>query len=74
MVEDAKEALRKYGETLDIRRESIQPLLLHGSEVPITRVRLIYEGGALKPKEVRELKAAIQEAERIVKGVEVFFQ
>ena len=31
LLEDAREALRNYGETLDIRRESLQPLLHEGS-------------------------------------------
>ena len=32
--EDAREALRKYGETLDIRRDSLQPLLREGVRCP----------------------------------------
>ncbi|MFY0583511.1 hypothetical protein ACN28S_62700 [Cystobacter fuscus] len=50
MIEDAKEALRKYGETLDIRRDSLQPLFREGSEVPVQRVRLIYEGATSCPR------------------------
>ncbi|MFY0563345.1 hypothetical protein ACN28E_05830 [Archangium lansingense] len=71
MTADAREALSYYGGTLDIRRPSLQYL---GPEVQIQRVRLIYEGGALKPKLVDDLKAAAEEAEKQVKGVEVFFQ
>jgi hypothetical protein len=71
MVADASEALRYYGETLDIRRPSLKHL---GPEVPVQRIRLIYEGGALKPKESRVLRAAVENARKEVKGVEVLFQ
>jgi hypothetical protein len=74
IVADAREALRKYGETLDIRRHSLQPLLRESSEVPVPKVRLIYEGGALLPKDVRDLKTAARQAEQAVPGVEVLFQ
>ncbi|HYO56167.1 MAG TPA: hypothetical protein VEU50_25620 [Archangium sp.] len=60
MIEDAREALRNYGETLNIRRPSLQPLLPGGSDVPISRVRLIYEGGKLKPTHVRDVNAAVK--------------
>jgi hypothetical protein len=74
MIEDAKEALRKYGETLDIRRDSLRPLLREGSEVPVPRVRLIYEGGDLRPKAVDVLNAAVESTRAVVSGVEVSFQ
>jgi hypothetical protein len=74
MVEDAREAQRKYGGTLDIRRDSLQPLLREGSEVPVQRVRLVYEGGSLKPAKSKDLEAAVREAEHKVPGVEVLFQ
>ena len=74
MVADASEALRHYGETLDIRRDSLQPLLREGSEVPVRRVRLVYEGGEFKPKSVEDLDAVVNNAEREVPGVEVLFQ
>ncbi|HYO53031.1 hypothetical protein [Archangium sp.] len=74
MMEDAREALRKYGETLDIRRNSLQPLLHQGSEVAVSRVRLVYQGGALIPKDVRELKRAVGAVKAAVPGVEVLFQ
>ncbi|MGZ3461147.1 MAG: hypothetical protein ACXU86_21880, partial [Archangium sp.] len=74
MIADAREALRKYGETLDIRRGSLQPLLPGGSEVQVPRVRLIYEGGALLPKMVDKLDAAVNAAKEEVPGVEVLFQ
>ncbi|WP_257448249.1 hypothetical protein [Archangium lipolyticum] len=74
MIEDASEALRKYGGTLDIRRDSLHPLLRGASEVPVSKVRLIYEGGQLNPKNVDALKEAVRETQKEVKGVEVFFQ
>ncbi|PTL75258.1 hypothetical protein DAT35_55890 [Vitiosangium sp. GDMCC 1.1324] len=74
MIEDAREALEYYGETLDIRRPSLQRLLPEGSKVPVQRVRLIYEGGTLKPKDVNVLKAAVKETRKEVPGVEVSFQ
>ena len=77
MKADAREALRKYGETLDIRRESLHVLLREGSEVPVSRVRLVYDGGKggeLKPQNVKVLKDAVREAENKVPGVEVLFQ
>jgi hypothetical protein len=74
MIEDAKEALRKYGETLDIRRDSLQPLLREGSEVRVLRVRLIYEGGDLRFNEADVLNAAVESTRAIVPGVEVSFQ
>ena len=54
MIEDASEALQKYGGTLDIRRDSLQRFLRGGSEVSVQRVRLVYEGGELKPHESSE--------------------
>ncbi|ATB43390.1 hypothetical protein CYFUS_008870 [Cystobacter fuscus] len=74
MVEDAREALRKYGETVDIRRDSLQSLLRGDSKVPVPRVRLIYEGGELKPSDVRDMDAALIKTQEQVPGVEVFFQ
>ncbi|WNG32130.1 hypothetical protein F0U62_48455 [Cystobacter fuscus] len=74
MKVDATEAMLKYGGALDIRRDSLWPLLREGSKVSIQRVRLIYEGGELKPKSVADLDAAVREAENAVPGVEVLFQ
>jgi hypothetical protein len=77
MKADAREALRKYGETLDIRRESLHVLLREGSEVAVSRVRLVYdsgEGGGLKPRDVNELRDAVRKAKDAVPGVEVLFQ
>jgi len=74
VIADAREALQKYGGTLDIRRDSLQPLLRQGSEVPVQRVRLIYEGGDLLPVTADNLKAAMYETKKKVPGVEVLFQ
>jgi hypothetical protein len=68
---DASEALRYYGETLEIRRPSLD---LQGKEIPVYRVRLIYEGGVLKPKNPRTLEEAMDEAGSTSRGVEVLFQ
>jgi hypothetical protein len=74
MIEDANEALRKYGETVDIRRDSLQSNLLEGSRLLVSRVRLIYEGGLLTPKRVDNLKAVVDAVQEKVPGVEVSFQ
>ncbi|HSP78637.1 MAG TPA: hypothetical protein VLQ93_08920 [Myxococcaceae bacterium] len=74
MKADAREALWKYGGTLDIRRDALQPLLRGGSKVSVQRVRLVYEGGALLPEDVDLMKAAVRETESKVPGVEVLFQ
>ncbi|WNG52700.1 hypothetical protein F0U60_31985 [Archangium minus] len=74
MIADAKEALDKYGGTLDIRRDSLQSLLRKGGEVPVQRVRLIYEGGELKPGKAEDLRSAVNETRKEVPGVEVLFQ
>jgi hypothetical protein len=74
MIADAKAALRNYGETLDIRRTSLQTLLPGSSEVQVPKVRLIYEGGKLKPKDVDVLKRAMNATGDMVPEVEVLFQ
>jgi hypothetical protein len=76
MLEDAKEALLKYGGTLDIRRDSLQPFLREGSQVPVRRVRLVYEGSELRPKDmdVDDLGAIAREVENDIPGVEILFQ
>jgi len=74
MIADAREALQKYGGTLDIRRDSLQPLLRQGSQVPVQRVRLVYEEGVLKPRNVEDLKRAVDKTRSEVPGVEVLFQ
>jgi hypothetical protein len=74
LVTDASDALRYYGRTLDIRRSSLHPLLPERSEVTVSRVRLIYEGGQLKPRDVDMLDAAVNRARIDAPGVEVSFQ
>ncbi|MFY0573979.1 hypothetical protein ACN28S_06075 [Cystobacter fuscus] len=74
IMEDAREALKKYGETLDIRRDSLQLLLREGSKVPVSKVRLIYEGGRLMPKDTNEVKRAVSVTKNALPGVEVLFQ
>jgi hypothetical protein len=67
MIADAREALGYYGETLDIRRPGLE------LRVEVQRVRLIYEGGDLKPTEPNMIKAK-HEARPAAPGVEVLFQ
>ncbi|HEX5749562.1 MAG TPA: hypothetical protein VFZ09_25255, partial [Archangium sp.] len=74
IIEDASEALQKYGERLDIRRDSLKSLFPEDGKVPIQRVRLVYEGGKLMPKNKAHLKAAVTETMAAVPGVEVVFQ
>lgn len=71
MKADATEALAYYGGTLDIRRPSLRYL---SAEITVDRVRLVYEGGALKPESPRELRSAVQTAQESVPGVEVLVQ
>ncbi|WP_375743708.1 hypothetical protein NR800_37490 [Corallococcus interemptor] len=68
MIEDASAALRYYGETLNIRRSGIE------QTAQIQRVRLIYEGGKLKPADPKASRAAVRDAQNEVEGVEVSFQ
>jgi hypothetical protein len=68
MKADAREALRKYGETVDIRRPGLE------GRVKVQRVRLIYEGGKLTPRNMNELREAVEATEDAIPGVEVFFQ
>lgn len=71
MTADASDALRYYGETLNIRRPVLKYL---GPEVQIQRVRLVYEGGKLKPKNLDELQRAVKRVQGDVRGVEVLVQ
>jgi hypothetical protein len=71
MRADASQALRYYGETLDIRRPVLKYL---GPEVQVQRVRLIYEGGSLAPKDPNMFQKARNRVEKEVKGVEVLVQ
>ncbi|ATB30801.1 hypothetical protein [Melittangium boletus] len=74
MKADANEALGKYGGTLDIRRDSLQSLLRGESKVPVARVRLVYEGGVLKPKDIDAMDAAVDATTKKFPEVEVLFQ
>ncbi|QAT88695.1 hypothetical protein EJ065_7170 [Corallococcus coralloides] len=68
MITDASDALRYYGETLDIRRPGLK------QTVQVRRVRLVYEGGGLKPESANDLANALGEVRNEVTGVEVYFQ
>jgi len=68
MITDAREALRYYGETLNIRRPGLE------LRVEVQRVRLIYEGGGLEPVNAREMNAAVRATQEKVPAVEVLFQ
>jgi hypothetical protein len=68
MVADAREALRYYGETLKIRRPGME------MKAKVQRVRLIYEGGQLKPKKVELLESVLNSVKEEIEGVEVSIQ
>ncbi|HLL05555.1 MAG TPA: hypothetical protein VK539_33610 [Myxococcaceae bacterium] len=70
MIEDARAARDYYGGRLDIRRPALKQL---GPQVQVRRVRLVYEGGRLKP-EPDVLRSAEPEVRSAVKEVEVLFQ
>ena len=74
MAEDAREALRKYGEDLEIRRDSLQSLLHGSGKIPVQRVYLVYEGGELKPMNPDNLGKALLKTAGSVPEVEVQFQ
>ena len=60
--------------SLDIRRSSLQSIFPESSQVTIQRVRLVYEGGELKPTDANALKTAVVQTKKAVPGVEVLFQ
>ncbi|QAT83379.1 hypothetical protein EJ065_1781 [Corallococcus coralloides] len=68
MTADARNALRYYGGRLEVLRKGIR------QSAQVQRVRLVYEGGGLKPKKVETLEAAMGEAQDKVSGVEVVVQ
>ncbi|RYD68439.1 MAG: hypothetical protein EOP84_29945, partial [Verrucomicrobiaceae bacterium] len=68
MTTDAGHALRYYGETLNILRSEIR------QQAHIQRIRLVYEGGPLFPKDPKMVRAAIATAKRRVEGVEVLVE
>jgi hypothetical protein len=65
---DARAALAYYGGTLDILRPSLK------RRVQVQRVRLVYEGGRLKPKDPGVLREAMDPIRLEIKEVEVLFQ
>ncbi len=73
LVADANDAVSYYGQTLSIRRSTLTP---EGKpvQVQVQRVRLVYEGGALKPGQPAVLKEAVDQARDAVPEVEVLFQ
>jgi hypothetical protein len=68
LVEDARNTLRYYGETLNIRRPGLE------QTAQIQRVRLVYEGDKLRPADAHALKDALENVRDEVEGVEVLFQ
>lgn len=73
MKADANAAMMCYGETLDIRRAKLMREL-ELKTVQVQRVRLIYEGGKLKPGSTDNLKRAVHDTQAGVMGVEVLVQ
>lgn len=76
VMTDARMAWACYGESLDIRRPALKSFVQPRSKIPVPRVRLIYEGGALKPTQLgsKELKGVVDETRSETPGVEVLFQ
>lgn len=68
MATDARNALKYYGETLEILREGMR------RTAQVQRVRLVYQGGRLKPAHDGVLKEASSSTREVVPGVEVLFQ
>ncbi|WP_233613166.1 MULTISPECIES: hypothetical protein [Corallococcus] len=68
MKADARGAVQYYGETVNIRRPGLE------GSVRIQRVRLVYEGGRLKPAKGSTLKGALESVLSNVAGVEVVIQ
>ncbi|WP_224361016.1 hypothetical protein [Hyalangium versicolor] len=68
MGADALAAVDYYGGTVDIRRPSLE------RRAQVRRVRLIYEGGKLLPRQLQQLEQVMEAVERQVQGVEVLIQ
>ena len=68
MTMDARAAVDYYGGAVDISRRSIK------GQGRVQRVRLVYEGGTLLPKEPGKLERALNAVKKQVKGVEVLVQ
>ncbi|QAT83444.1 hypothetical protein EJ065_1846 [Corallococcus coralloides] len=65
---DASNAMKYYGGTLKIVRDGMR------QQASVNRVRLVYEGGELLPKERAMWDGAVNSAMRGVRGVEVLSQ
>ncbi|NOJ83431.1 hypothetical protein HNV28_34850 [Myxococcus xanthus] len=65
---DASNAMKYYGGSLKILRDGMR------QQAAVKRVRLVYEGGELLPKERAMWDGAVNSAMRGVKGVEVLSQ
>jgi hypothetical protein len=65
---DASNAMRYYGGALKILRDGMR------QQAAVQRVRLVYEGGKLLPKDRKMSDNAAKIAESKIKGVEVVFQ
>jgi hypothetical protein len=70
VLADAQDAMRYYGGTLNIRRRTLNPKG-DREQVRVQRVRLVYEGGKLKPGDPNEWKRIVTQVESKVPGVEV---
>ncbi|RKH05450.1 hypothetical protein D7X74_34500 [Corallococcus sp. CA047B] len=70
---DASAALRYYGETLSIRRRTLQSEV-DGVHLQVQRVRLIYEDGAVYVENSNKLNAAVERVRMHVKEVEISFE
>ncbi|HLK99253.1 MAG TPA: hypothetical protein VK539_01665 [Myxococcaceae bacterium] len=62
---DARDALRHYAGEVNILRKSLR------LRVRIQRVRLVYEGGDLKPRDLKNWKAAVKDAKQRYADIEV---
>ncbi|NVJ27769.1 hypothetical protein HUW62_41820 [Myxococcus sp. AM011] len=65
---DASNAMKYYGGTLKILRDGMR------QQAAVKRVRLVYEGEKLLPKDREMLANAVDAAQERIKGVEVLFQ
>ncbi|RJS13624.1 hypothetical protein DRW03_35975 [Corallococcus sp. H22C18031201] len=65
---DASNAMKHYGGTLKILRDGMR------QQANVKRVRLVYEGGELLPRDRSGLDSAARNTETLIAGVEVLFQ
>jgi hypothetical protein len=72
LIEDAGAALRFYGGTLDVRRLALRQYL--GASVQVQHVRLVYEGGLLRPRATELWDDAVRVTRSAVPAVEVLIQ